>query len=311
MTFIQAYHSSAGDNLPASRVVIHGTVSATVPGGAVATARYFQSPNSGGSAPYVVDPNEIVQCATDNTICWHAPPNKGSIGVEFCDWVTLAAAQADPRWRGKSQAEFDARWALPEWDKMLRLGAGLVHTLCVKYGIPITKISVAQLLAGGHGICGHVDVSQAWHQTDHTDPGASFPWATFMGYVLGAAGPGYVAPVVQPVHYVPTPGVLTVDGAMGPATITKWQQVMHTPVDGRISSPKSSLVIAVQHKLIAAGFSCGASGADGAGIAQDNRKYNTVAALQRYLGTYVDGVLSLPSSGCVKALQTRLNTNRF
>ena len=310
--FIPAYHYSAGHNLPLSRIVIHGTVSATRPGGAREVATYFQSPNSGGSTQYIVDPGEIIQAAADDTICWHAPPNINSLGVEFCDWVNWAqgngktVADLDSFWTGKTQADFDARWSLPAWDQMLRLGAGLVHALAVEYSVPITRISVADLLAGRHGLCGHVDVSQAWHQTDHSDPGLSFPWATFIDYILAIGLP----PVIThpPVVVAPTVGVLAVDGGLGPATISRWQRVMGTPVDGAISTP-SQLVSAVQQRLnarISAGLTV-----DGLGIAQDGRVYKTVGALQRYLGTYSDGILSLPSSACVKALQVRLNQNRF
>jgi hypothetical protein len=101
---------------------------------------------------------------------------------------------------------------------------------------------------------------------------------------------------------------LEVDGKLGPLTITKWQQVMGTPVDGVISSP-SDLVRAVQrrlnatvdHRLVI----------DGYGIKQDNHRYKTVGALQRYLGSPVDEVMSSPVSLVVKALQRRLNSGKF
>lgn len=320
--FIPARLHSEGHNLPCSRIVIHGTVSATKVGGARANAAYFQSANAGGSAQYLVDPAWVIQAGQDDTICWHAPPNKGSIGIEFCDWVNWkrgngkTVADIDPFWKGKTEADFNARWSLPDWDKMLRLGAELVHDLAVKHRIPATRLSVADLLAGREGICGHVDVSKAWHQTDHSDPGASFPWDKFILYVQtagGAVAPGPVippaGPPVQRPHPVPKPGVLTVDGGLGPATIRRWQQVMGTPVDGKISNP-SSLVSAVQRRLNAALGGADLT-VDGRGIVQDGKRYKTVEAMQRYLGTTPDGVLSVPSSGAVKALQTHLNASRF
>lgn len=207
---IQCVHTSAGHNLPVSRIVIHGTVSPCVAGGARNVARYFQQQNSGGSAQYLVDPGEIVQCATDDTICWHAPPNQGSIGIELCDPVSGSAA----------------RWADASHDKMLRLAAGLVRSLCAKYGIPVVKLSVADLLAGKHGICGHVDVSQAWHQTDHTDPGASFPWPKFIGYIAGTT------PTPTPTPEVDMP--LTDADAIKVAEQVWHRFVIHTPT-GNVS----------------------------------------------------------------------------
>jgi hypothetical protein len=39
------------------------------------------------------------------------------------------------------------------------------------------------------GICGHADITAAFPQDHgtHTDPGASFPWSTFLGYVAGTS----------------------------------------------------------------------------------------------------------------------------
>jgi hypothetical protein len=104
-------------------------------------------------------------------------------------------------------------------------------------------------------------------------------------------------------------GNLVIDGMLGPATIKAWQKIMKTPVDGVISVPYSELVYAVQKHLVAA---TGRSlRLDGYGIIQDNKQYETVAALQRYLGTTVDYRLSVPVSECIRALQRRLNTGKF
>lgn len=116
------------------------------------------------------------------------------------------------------------------------------------------------------------------------------------------------APIVVPVVY--KPGALVVDGELKTKTTRRWQEVMGMPVrDGVISRPRSSLVMAVQRTLnarIGAGLVV-----DGDGIRQDGHRYKTVAALQRYLGTPVDGRLSAPRSMCVQALQRRLNAGAF
>lgn len=100
---------------------------------------------------------------------------------------------------------------------------------------------------------------------------------------------------------------LTVDGVLGPATIKRWQQVNGTTVDGVISTP-SELVKSVQRFLNKHGANLTV---DGYGIQPNtSRSYgptNTVKALQRYYGVSADGVLSYPSSACVKALQRALN----
>jgi hypothetical protein len=114
-------------------------------------------------------------------------------------------------------------------------------------------------------------------------------------------------PTTKPVPS--TPELLIVDGELGEKTIKRWQQVMKTPVDGVISFPKSALVIAVQKRLketVDRNLVV-----DGLGIIQNGKRYKTIGALQRYLKSPVDEVLSVPKSECIKALQRRLNENRF
>jgi len=116
-----------------------------------------------------------------------------------------------------------------------------------------------------------------------------------------------VQPIVVPVS-TKWP-LLNVDKELGPKTISRWQQVMGTPVDGVISPHNSSLVKAVQLRMRAT-VNPNLT-VDGEGIVQDGRKYNTVLALQKYLGTPRDGRMSSPKSDVVGAIQTRLNLNWF
>ncbi|GAA3455936.1 hypothetical protein GCM10018962_77700 [Dactylosporangium matsuzakiense] len=113
------------------------------------------------------------------------------------------------------------------------------------------------------------------------------------------------APTPPPAPKPPAPrppARIAEDGELGPETIRRWQQVMGTPVDGVISRPKSSLILAVQRHLNARGARLQVDGDPGP---------NTIRALQRYLGTPVDGVISRPKSQMVLALQRRLNGGTF
>lgn len=161
---------TSGSNGPITRIVIHATCSGTHSGGAMENAHYFQSATAGGLAHYVVDPQNIVQCCKEDTACWHAPPNHGSIGIELCDPQTGAAA----------------RWRNPEDEAMLTLAAHLVVEIASRTGVPLVRIGVADLKAGRHGICGHVDVSQAFGQSSHSDPGPDFPWQHFLELIAHA-----------------------------------------------------------------------------------------------------------------------------
>lgn len=165
-----ALHRSPGHNKPIHRIVIHSTVSPSKPGQAHVVARYFQTVAAGGSAHYVVDPLEVVQSVLDDEIAWHAPPNANSLGVEMCDMPS----------------RLPGRWVLPGPRAVLRRTARLTAELCLAYGVPMDKLTVADLKAGRHGICGHADVSQAFHQSTHWDPGY-FPWRRFLKLVRAHA----------------------------------------------------------------------------------------------------------------------------
>ncbi|MCH6196895.1 N-acetylmuramoyl-L-alanine amidase [Corynebacterium mastitidis] len=65
-------------------------------------------------------------------------------------------------------------------DHQLELGAAVVADWCKRYNIPAVKINGADLRAGKRGIGGHGDAAAAWGETDHSDPGAGFPWDVFI-----------------------------------------------------------------------------------------------------------------------------------
>jgi hypothetical protein len=66
---------------------------------------------------------------------------------------------------------------------MLKLSAATTARLCLAYGVPVRRLGPVQLKLGMRGITGHVDVSNAWHETTHTDPGLGFPWDAFIAMV--------------------------------------------------------------------------------------------------------------------------------
>jgi hypothetical protein len=126
--------------------------------------------------------------------------------------------------------------------------------------------------------------------------------------IVGNAGSvARVASKLRGTQAGPPVAQLKVDGELGPATIKRWQQVMGTGVDGVISHP-SELVKAVQKRLKVVDASLAV---DGEGIAQNGKPTNTIGALQRYLKAPVDRKISTPTSETIKALQRRLNENRF
>jgi hypothetical protein len=167
---------SGNGNKPIHRVVIHSTVSPCEPGGARNIAAYFRSNTAGGSAHYVVDPTETVQAAYDSVVCWHAPPNSNSIGIEMCD-IPGPVPNGPPA--RLQQLRRSWRWVKPNQQAMLRRTARLTARLCLAYDVPVRYVGPRALRAGKHGITTHAAVSQAWHQSTHWDPGF-WPRAEFM-----------------------------------------------------------------------------------------------------------------------------------
>ena len=159
-----AAHTSSGNNKPINRIVLHSTVSACAPGGAREIAAYFRSQGSGGSAHYVVDPAETVQVVYDGVIAWHAPPNAHSLGVEMCD---MPVAKDKSRWDSKNH------------QLMLERVVELVASLCLAYDVPPRFVGALGLKLGRRGITTHANVSKAFRQSTHWDPGA-WPRRKFM-----------------------------------------------------------------------------------------------------------------------------------
>lgn len=159
-----AYRHGDNDNKPIRRIVIHSTVSPCELGGARNIAGYFRSSSAGGSAHYVVDPGEVVQVVYDSTVAYHAPPNQHSLGVELCDYPVAGSA---------------ARWKDREHRLMLDRAAMLVAQLCLAYGVPGYYRNATQLRGGAHGVTTHAQVSEAFRQSSHWDPGA-WPRRRFM-----------------------------------------------------------------------------------------------------------------------------------
>lgn len=172
---------TSGPNGTITRVVMHATVSPCEKGGARKVARYFQSSQAGGLAHFIVDPSETVQACREDISCWHAPPNAGSIGVELCD----------------PQAGAVDRWYDDLHRQMLQRAAVLVADLCHRHQLPLEYLNASALLAGRRGITMHRDVSTAWKQSSHTDPGVGFPMAHFVDLVKKVGAP---APAVVPVE---------------------------------------------------------------------------------------------------------------
>lgn len=165
---VPARHSGEG-NKPIRRVVIHSAVMPCEPGRARQLAEWNAKGTTGGSWHYATDPAATFQCSWDSFVCHHAPPNAGSLGVEMADYP-------GQRPTGKTRAALHKlrkvwRWARKPHRLMLARTARLTAELVVDYSLPVEFLSVRQLRAGQRGITTHDNVSKAWGQSSHWDPG--------------------------------------------------------------------------------------------------------------------------------------------
>lgn len=115
----------------------------------------------------------------------------------------------------------------------------------------------------------------------------------------------------------PQPGKIEVDGYFGPDTVRLLQATLGTEQDGVVSNQDSRDMSAIGG-VPSTAWQVGQGGSDVIAALQSkvgveaDRYFgpNTCRALQRYLGTEQDGVLSRPSA-CVREMQRRLNSNTF
>ncbi|MDY4677575.1 MAG: N-acetylmuramoyl-L-alanine amidase [Bifidobacterium tsurumiense] len=239
------------------------------------------------SAHYQVQSDgRIGQLVWDGDTAWHAGNwaiNMGSIGIEHAD------ISSSP-------------WRIS--DECLDNGAHLVAALCKHYGLgrPAWGVNVFPHSQFTSTTC---PASIASDQREAYMRRAG-EWFDTMN--------GGAAPSAQVQQSAPASNALVVDGNCGPATVSKWQQVMGTTVDGVISGQVvpsgnyarpnlfsvsyggfgSQLIRAVQARL---------------GLEQDGLLGPaTIRAIQAHLGVAQDASFG-PAT--VSALQTRVNENRF
>lgn len=161
---------TAGGNSPVHRIVVHTTETPNDDGAAAAIARYFHNVTDRHvSAHAVIDTAELWHCVGFGDEAYHAPPNAHSVGLELC---------------GSSHWSADD-WRQPRQQALLANAAAVVRQWCAVLDVPPRLLTTQQVADGLPGVCGHVNVSEAFHQSTHTDPGPAFPWAAFMLAVVG------------------------------------------------------------------------------------------------------------------------------
>lgn len=176
--FVQARNYTRGRSNAIDLLVIHTMEAPEKPTTAESVANWFAGPTAPqASAHYCIDDNSIVQCVHDEDIAWHAPgANHNGLGFEHAGF----AAQTPQEWNDAYSQD------------LLELSAQLVAQKCEEYHIPVVWLRAADLRAGRRGITGHAQVSDAFHRSDHHDPGPNFPIERYLALVKQHMGDAWV-----------------------------------------------------------------------------------------------------------------------
>lgn len=119
--------------------------------------------NTGNGASYhtiVGRAGDTGRCNDDSYAPWAAGTTGNRRGLHLCAMG----------WSAQNRDE----WL--SYDAQLNGIARVLAHNSVVYGIPLVKLSAADVRAGKRGVCGHGEVSVAWGEVDHTDPGPAFPF---------------------------------------------------------------------------------------------------------------------------------------
>jgi N-acetyl-anhydromuramyl-L-alanine amidase AmpD len=178
LPFVQAKAFGTGRDGKAVRyAVVHYTAGSEGPTSAENGAANDAKRTDGTSTHFFHDSNSTIQCVLTKdraNACYHKG-NRLGIQHELC-----GTAQTRAQWL--DDVSNATLWEAARW----------VANDCLKYALPVRRLTVAQTRAswydfpnGPRGIVGHVDVTNAYPEDggDHTDPGPEFPWDIFLSRV--------------------------------------------------------------------------------------------------------------------------------
>jgi len=176
LTFVRPRSWTDVSRTSVQLIVIHTTEGSSRSESAEDGAAYDARRTDGTSTHYFHDSNSTVQCVRTEDIAHTAKGegNRRGIHHELCTTVKRAEG---------------VNWNDDYHTALLQKAAWQAARDAVKWNIPIRKLSASQVKAGIKGFCGHVEITRAFGQSTHTDPGQGFPWSRFVALVAGYANP--------------------------------------------------------------------------------------------------------------------------
>lgn len=144
-------------------VVVHDMEAPEKSTTAEAVASYFANGSGGrpSSADWCFDSDSEVECVKATDEAYHAPPaSRWTRGYEHAGYARQSSAD----------------WHDPFSWAMLQRSAKKLAEEAHRFQFPIRYLSIEDLKAGRiDGVTTHNNVSKAWGQSTHTDPGPGFP----------------------------------------------------------------------------------------------------------------------------------------
>ena len=133
----------------------------------IAVAQWQTNPANGSSYNVLAGADgNLILCNTDDFMPYAAGPT----GNARCLHISLTGYASINR---------------EDWladDAKLRRTAEQIASWSQLYDIPLEFIDADQLRAGARGVHGHAEISAAWQEVDHTDPGPGFPFDVVLAY---------------------------------------------------------------------------------------------------------------------------------
>lgn len=170
-----AYKSDPRGSRPVRLIVVHTAEGSRT---AASLGSYFYNPATQASSHVGIDASNTLQYVSYDRSAWTVRSgNPISDNAELCafaHWTReqwLSTATADGCLNPRAILDRTAAW---------------IRSRCLARGIPIRKLSAAQVAAGDAGVIGHVEWTNGMHDGTHTDPGGGFPW----DYVIAKASEG-------------------------------------------------------------------------------------------------------------------------
>lgn len=169
VTMLSANDSGPRDPSTCALIIVH-TNEGPATGSIEGLLGYLARPDTQASYTIVVGADGRVGRSNDDSyIPWAAGSPANERGLHIC--LMGYSRQTRAEWLSRP-AQLDA-------------AARVVRDWHDRYGIPLIKINGNQMRAGQRGVGGHADTVDAWHSTDHTDPGGGFPWDVLLGKAIG------------------------------------------------------------------------------------------------------------------------------